>query len=115
MDKQCTLCEANTEFLSVLSEVLSLEGARDIPPFPKSPNRFLNPRNLLFSVLQRLFARRLDDGWGKVTTQQHLQRRSKNAWSCTSSHIMLSWLAHGQLYCFCVSFTCVKFSEHELI
>jgi len=43
MDAQCTFCDANTEFLSVLSEVLFLEGARDIFPSPKSPKPVLEP------------------------------------------------------------------------
>jgi len=62
MNRQCTLCDANTEFLSVPSEVLFLEGARDIFPSLKNPNRFWNPRNILFSVFQSLFARRTTGG-----------------------------------------------------
>ena len=59
MDTQCTLYDANTEFLSLLSEVLFLEGARDIFPSPKSQNRCWNARDQLLSVFQRLFARRV--------------------------------------------------------
>jgi len=59
MDKQCTSCDANTEFLSVLSEVLFMEGARDIFPSPKSPKPVLEPTQPPFQcVFQRLFTRR---------------------------------------------------------
>ena len=48
MDTQCILCDANTEFLSVLSEVLFLEGTRDIFPFSEKPKPVLEPTQLNF-------------------------------------------------------------------
>jgi hypothetical protein len=43
MDTQCTLCDANIEFLIVLSQVLFLERARDIFPFSEKPKPVLEP------------------------------------------------------------------------